>query len=125
VSEGGSSTEELVRRVKKRVFVIAAVGIAAAFAFGVRPGVSLTICAAVVVSSFLALEKLIDRLAPGPGGRSERRTLRLVPLILVTLSSFALLGLVLWKWKGFDPAAGAAGLSVVVLAIVPEVWSRR
>lgn len=112
-----------MRRVKKRAFVLAALGVAAGFAFGVRPGVSLTICAAVVVSSFLALEKLIDRLAPGPGGRSERR--KLVPLILVTLSSFALLGLVLWKWKGFDPAAGAAGLSVVVLAIVPEVWSRR
>jgi hypothetical protein len=105
--------------------VLAAIGIAAGFAFGARPGVSLTICAAVVVSSFLALEKLIDRLAPGPGAEPERRKLKLVPLILVTLSSFALLGLVLWKWKGFDPAAGAAGLSVVVLAIVPEVWSRR
>jgi len=117
------STDEVIRRVKRRAFVLAALGIAAGFAFGVRTGVSLTICAAVVISSFLALEKLIDRLAPGPGGRSERR--KLVPLILVTLSSFALLGLVLWKWKGFDPAAGAAGLSVVVLAIVPEVWSRR
>ena len=117
------STDEVIRRVKRRAFVLAALGIAAGFAFGVRTGVSLTICAAVVISSFLALEKLIDRLAPGPGGRSERR--RLVPLILVTLSSFVLLGVVLWKWKGFDPAAGAAGLSVVVLAIVPEVWARR
>ena len=120
---GPATTEELIRRVKRRAFVLAAVAIAAAFAFGVRPGVSLTICAAVVVSSFLALEKMIDRLAAGPGGRSERR--KLVPLILVTLSSFALLGLVLWKWKGFVPAAGAAGLSVVMLAIVPEVWARR
>jgi hypothetical protein len=117
------TTEDVVRRVKRRAFVLAAVGIAAAFAFGVRAGVSLTICAAVVVSSFLALEKLIDRLAPGPGGPSERR--RPVSLILVTVSSFVLLGLVLWKWKGFDPVAGAAGLSVVVLAIVPEVWARR
>jgi hypothetical protein len=103
--------------------VLAAIGIVAGFAFGMRPGVSLTICAAVVVSSFLALEKLIDRLTPGPGGRPERRSL--IPLILVTVSSFVLMGLVLWKWKGFDPVAGAAGLSVVVLAIVPEVWARR
>jgi hypothetical protein len=113
----------VVRRVKRRAFALAAIGIVAGFAFGVRPGVSLTICAAVVVSSFLALEKLIDRLAPGPGGPPERR--KLVPLILVTVSSFVLLGVVLWKWKGFDPAAGGAGLSVVVLAIVPEVWARR
>jgi hypothetical protein len=117
------SSDEIIRRVKRRAFVLAALGIAAGFAFGVRPGVSLTICAAVVVSSFLALEKLIDRLAPGPEGRPERR--RLIPLILVTVSSFVLLGLVLWRWKGFDPVAGAAGLSVVVLAIVPEVWARR
>jgi hypothetical protein len=46
-------------------------------------------------------------------------------MILVTVSSFVLLGLVLWKWKSFDPVAGAVGLSVVVLAIVPEIWSRR
>jgi hypothetical protein len=117
------SMEQVVRRVKRRALILAGIAIAAGFAFGVRPGVSLTICAAVVVSSFLALEKLIDRLAPGPQGRPGMR--RLVPLILVTVSSFVLLGLVLWKWKGFDPAAGAAGLSVVVLAVVPEVWARR
>ena len=110
-------------RVKRRAFVLGGVGIAAAFVAGPRPGLSLTICAAVVISSFLALEKLIGRVGPGRDGRLERR--KLIPLILVTVSSFVLLGLVLWKWKGFVPVAGAAGLSVVVLAIVPEVWARR
>jgi hypothetical protein len=61
----------------------------------------------------------MDRLVP----RGERSGLRtLMPLLLVTGGSFALLSLVLWRWKGFDPVAGAVGLSVVVLAIVPETW---
>jgi hypothetical protein len=102
--------------------VIAAVGILAAFAVSPRRGASLTICAAVVISSFLALEKVTDRLIP----RQERPGWRtLGPLLLVTALSFAVLGVVLWRWKGFDPVAGALGLSVVVLAIIPELWSRR
>jgi hypothetical protein len=114
--------DAVIRRVKRRSYAIAAVGILAAFAFGVRAGLSLTICAAVVVSSFLVLEKATERLVPG-SGRVEWRTL--IPLLLVTLASFALLGAVLWRWKGFDPVAGAAGLSVVVLAVVPELFVRR
>jgi hypothetical protein len=43
----------------------------------------------------------------------------------VTGGSFVLLALVLWRWKGFDPVAGAIGLSMVVLAVVPEVWRRE
>ena len=114
--------DAVIQRVKRRAFVIAGVAILAAFAFGARAGVSLTICAAVVVSSFLVLEKATERLVPG-SGRVEWRTL--IPLLLVTLASFALLGVVLWRWKGFDAVAGAAGLSVVVLAVVPELFARR
>ena len=117
-----SDIDAVIRRVRKRVFAIGAVAILGGFAFGPRAGASLTICAAVVISSFLVLEKATERLVPGLG-KAERRTL--IPLVLVTLGSFALLGVVLWRWKGFDPAAGAVGLSVVVLAVVPELWTRR
>ena len=48
-----------------------------------------------------------------------------MPLLLVTAASFVLLALVLWRWKGFDPVAGAVGLSVVVLAVVPEIWMKE
>jgi hypothetical protein len=111
----------VIRRVKRRAFAIGAVGIVAGFAFGPRSGASLTICAAVVISSFLVLEKATERLVPGTGKAGFRT---LVPLLLTTLASFALLGVVLWRWKGFDPVAGAAGLSVVVLAVVPELFRR-
>ena len=117
-----SDIDLVIRRVKRRAFVFAALGILGGFLFGVRSGLSLTICAAVVISSFLVLEKATERLVPG-SGRVEWRTL--IPLLLVTLASFALLGVVLWRWKGFDPVAGAAGLSVVVLAVVPELFVRR
>jgi hypothetical protein len=43
------------------------------------------------------------------------------PLLLVTAASLGSLGAVLLFWKEFDPVAGAAGGSVVMLAIVPEV----
>lgn len=114
--------EGVIRRVKRRTFVVAGVGILVGFAFGAASGASLTICAAVVISSFLALEKLMERLAPR-GERPGWRTV--VPLLLVTVASFVILGLVLWRWRGFQPIAGAAGLSVVVLAIIPELWARR
>jgi hypothetical protein len=116
-----SDVESVVARVKRRSVVLAAAGIAAAFFVGAAAGASLTICAAVVISSFLALEKIVGRLAPAPGKSGWRK---LVPLLMVTLGSFVLLGVVLWRWKGFDPVAGAAGVSVVVLGIVPEVWRR-
>jgi len=117
-----SDVESVIVRVKRRTFIVAGVLILGSFLFGPSRGVSLTICAAVVISSFLALEKILGRLDPGrpkPGFRT------LVPLLLVTVASFALLGVVLWRWKGFDPVAGAVGLSVVVLAIIPELWARR
>ena len=114
--------DDVIRRVRRRLLVIAGVGVLGAFALGPAAGVSLTICAAVVISSFLALERFIERLAPG-GGKPGFRTL--VPLLLVTAASFALLGVVLWRWKGFHPVAGAVGLSVAVLAVIPELWSRR
>jgi hypothetical protein len=117
-----SGIEAVIRRVQRRSFALAAFGILAGFGFGPRAGASLTICAAVVISSFLVLEKATERLVPGQGGVGWRT---LIPLLLVTLASFALLGVVLWRWKGFDPVAGAAGLSVVVLAVVPELFRRR
>ena len=117
-----SGRDEVVLRVKRRAFLIAGVAILAAFLVGPAAGASLTICAAVVISSLLALEKLLERLSPG-GEEPSRQAL--VPLLLVTVASFTLLGLVLWRWRGFQPLAGAVGLSVVVLAIVPEVLTRR
>jgi ATP synthase I subunit len=117
-----SEMETVVGRVRRRAYVLAAVAIAAAFFIGWRSGLSLTITAAVVIFSFLALEKLIERLVPQqkkPGIRS------LALLLMVTVASLVLLGIVLWRWKGFDPVAGAVGLSVVVLAVVPELWERK
>jgi Kef-type K+ transport system membrane component KefB len=117
-----TDADSVIPRVKRRAFLVAGVAILGAFLFGVRRGASLTICAAVVISSFLALEKVLERLDPGRA-RPGLRTL--VSLLLVTVASFVLLGVVLWRWKGFDPVAGAFGLSVVVLAIIPELWTRR
>ena len=114
--------DAVIRRVRLRALVLAVLGIGAGLAVGWRSGVSLTIAAAVVIFSFLVLEKLTERLVP----RQEKPGFRaLAPLLLVTVASFVLLGLVLWRWKGFDPLAGAAGLSVVVLAVVPEVWKKE
>ena len=117
-----SDTPAVISRVKRRAGAIAAVSIVAAFLISRRAGVSLTICAAVVISSFLVLEKATERIASGADGPRWRT---LLPLLLVTAASFALLGLVLWRWKGFDPIAGAVGLSVVVLAVIPELWMGR
>jgi hypothetical protein len=117
-----SEIDAVIRRVKRRAFVLAAVGILAAFVVGPRSGASLTICTAVVISSFLVLEKTTERLVPGREGARWRT---LAPLLLVTVASFSLLGVVLLRWKDFDPVAGALGLSAVVLAIIPEIWTRR
>jgi hypothetical protein len=113
--------DAVIRRVRGRTLGIAAVAVVAAFFSGPAAGVSLTICAAVVVSSFLVLEKATERLVP----RQEKSGWRtLAPLLAVTAASFVVLGLVLWRWRDFDPVAGALGLSVVVLAIIPELWRR-
>jgi len=76
----------------------------------------------VVISSFLVLEKTTNRIG-STAEKSRRRTL--VPLFGVMAGSFVLLGLVLWRWAGFEPIAGAVGLSVVVIAIIPELWAGR
>lgn len=114
-----SDMPAVVLRVKRRAFAVGAVAALAAFVVSPRAGVSLTICAAVVISSFLVLEKATDRIA-SMAARPKWKTL--VPLLVVTAGSFVLLGLVLWRWTGFDPIAGAVGLSVVVLAVIPELW---
>lgn len=122
MSPAPSGIEAVIGRVRRRAFVLAFLAIAAAFVIGWRPGLSLTITAAVVILSFLVLERLTERLVP----RQARPGLRtLMPLLLVTGGSFVLLALVLWRWKGFDPVAGAVGLSVVVLAVVPEIWIKE
>jgi hypothetical protein len=113
-----SESEAILTRVKRRAIVLAAILVAAAFAWDWRAGVSLTITAAVVIFSLLVLERLTERLVP----RQDAKGFRLVrPLLLVTAASIGLLGAVLLFWKEFDPVAGAAGGSVVMLAIVPEV----
>ena len=117
-----SDSDSVVWRVKRRSLVIGAIAILVAFAVSARAGASLTIGAAVVIFSFLVLEKAIERVGAG-GTRTRWRTL--APLLLVTAGSFVLLGLVLWRWKGFDAVAGAVGLSVVVLAVIPELWMGR
>ena len=114
-----TDTATVVLRVKRRAFAIGAVAVLAAFLVSPRAGASLTICAAVVISGFLVLEKATNRIA---SMAAKPRWKTLAPLLLVTAVSFALLGLVLWRWTGFDPIAGAIGLSIVVIAIIPELW---
>lgn len=122
MTAAAAGIDAVIARVRRRAFVLGALGIAVAFAIGWRSGLSLTITAAVVIFSFLVLEKLTERLVP----RQAKPGLRtLAPLLLVTAGSFVLLALVLWRWKGFDAVAGAAGLSVVVLSVVPEVWMKE
>lgn len=117
-----SEMDAIILRVRRRAIVLGAVAALGAFALGSRAGASLTICAAVVISSFLVLEKATERIAT----RTEKARWRtLAPLLLVTAASFMILGLVLWRWKGFDPVAGAVGLSIVVAAVIPELWLGR
>jgi len=117
-----SDVDALTRRVKRRGYVLAAIGVAAGFLVSPRSGACLTICAAVVISSFLALEKVTERLVPERPKPGRKTT---ILLLLVAAGSIVILGVVLWRWKGFDPVAGAVGLSVVVLAAIPEIWTRR
>ena len=113
--------DAVVGRVRRRSYVLAGLGVAGGFVVSARSGLSLTIAAAVVIFSFLVLEKLTDRLGPR---QAKPRLRTLFPLLAVTGGSFVLLALVLWRWKNFDAVAGAIGLSVVVLAVVPEVWRK-
>jgi hypothetical protein len=110
----------VIRRIRVRSVWIGVVLSAGAFLFGWRRGVTLTICAAVVIFSFLVFEKLTVRLVTP---QEKWRIRALLPLLLVTAAAVALL-LVVFHWKAFDPIAGAIGLSTVVLAIGAEIWSK-
>jgi hypothetical protein len=113
-----TSDEALLRRIRVRSVAIAAAGAIGALFFGWRAAVSLTIAAAVVIFSFLVLEKLTERLVPP----QEKKGLKAVlPLLLVTAAGAGLLGIALLRWRGFEPVAGMAGLSVVVVAIGAEL----
>jgi hypothetical protein len=112
--------ESAVRRIRTRSIGIGAILSAAAFLVGWRTGVSLTICAAVVIFSFLVYEKLTDRLA---APQTRAGISKIVPLLLVTGAAVALL-IVILRWGAFDPVAGFLGLSAVVLAIVAEIFER-
>ena len=112
--------DAVITRVRWRALAIAGTAAVVAFAVGWRAGVSLTIAAVVVIFSFLVLERLTARLIPQ---QEKPRWRTLAPLLLVTAGSLVLLTVVLWRWKGFDPVAGAAGLSVVVAAVVFELWT--
>jgi len=112
------SEEAVLQRIRLRSVAIAAAAAIGALFFGWRAAVSLTIAAAVVIFSFLVLEKLTERLVPP----QEKKGLKAVlPLLLVTAAGAVLLGVALLRWRGFEPVAGMAGLSVVVVAIVLEL----
>lgn len=117
-----NADESLIRRIRVRSIGIAIAGAAGALFFGWRAAVSLTIAAAVVIFSFLVLEKLTERLVPPQEKKGFRAVL---PLLLVTGAGAAALGIALVRWKGFEPVAGMAGLSVVVLAIGAEVLRKE
>ena len=116
-----SADEALLRRIRTRAILIAIAGAIGALLFGWRAAVSLTIAAAVVIFSFLVLEKLTERLVPPQENKGFRAVL---PLLLVTGAGAAALGIALLRWRGFDPVAGMAGLSVVVLAIGAELLAK-
>lgn len=114
--------DRALHRIRTRSMGIAAIGAVAALFFDWRAAVSLTIAAAVVIFSFLVLEKLTERLVPP----QEKKGLGAVlPLLLVTGAGAAALGIALLRWRGFEPVAGMAGLSVVVLAIGAELLNRE
>lgn len=112
--------EAVIRRIRVRAAWIGGILSAGAFFFGWKRGLSLTICAAVVIFSFLVFERLTVRLV-APRERWKIRAI--LPLLLVTAAAVGLL-LVVFHWKAFDPIAGAIGLSAVVLAIGGEIFER-
>jgi len=112
--------DAVLARIRKRAIGIGAAGAVVSLFFSWRSAVSLTICAAVVIFSFLVFERLTGRLVEPAG----RRIQKLLPPLLVTVAAVALLIAVL-RWKAFDPLAGAVGMSVVVLAIGAEVFEKK
>lgn len=114
--------DRILRRIKLRAIVLTTLAAAVACAFQWRAAVSLTIGAAVVISSLLVLEKLTVRLVPP----QEKHGIRaLAPFLLVTAVSVLLLGVAAFRWRGFSMAAGAAGISVAVAAVVLEGFESR
>ncbi|MFN2386380.1 MAG: hypothetical protein ABR576_08865 [Thermoanaerobaculia bacterium] len=116
----GADSEAVVRRIRTRAIALGALASIGAFFLGWRAGVSLTICAAVVIFSFLVFEKLTERLIRPSAKRGLQKAL---PLLLVTVAGLVVLGIV-FPWKAFDPVAGLVGLSVVVLAIGAEIFQK-
>ncbi|MEP6471481.1 MAG: hypothetical protein ABJC28_05660 [Acidobacteriota bacterium] len=114
--------DRVLHRIRTRSTGIAATGALIALFFDWRAAVSLTFAAAVVIFSFLVLEKLTERLVPPQEKKGFRAVL---PLLLVTGAGAAALGVALLRWRGFEPVAGMAGLSVVVLAIGAELLNRE
>jgi hypothetical protein len=113
-----SADDPILRRIRVRSILIASAGAVGALLFGWRAAVSLTIAAAVVIFSFLVLEKLTERLVPPQEKKGFRAVL---PLLLVTGAGAAALGIALLRWRGFEPIAGMAGLSVVVVSVGAEL----
>ena len=114
--------DRVLHRIRTRSMGFAAIGAVAALFFDWRAAVSLTIAAAVVIFSFLVLEKLTERLVPP---QEKKGFGAVLPLLLVTGAGAAALGIALLRWRGFEPVAGMAGLSVVVLAIGAELLTGR
>lgn len=113
-----SAEEAVVHRIRVRSAWIGGILSAGGFLFGWASGISLTICAAVVIFSFLVFEKLTGRLvAP----KEKWKIRAFLPLLLVTAVSVGLL-VAAFHWKSFDAIAGAVGLSAVVLAIAGEIF---
>jgi hypothetical protein len=48
-----------------------------------------------------------------------------LPLLLVTGAGAAALGIALLRWRGFEPIAGMAGLSVVVVSVGAELLRKE
>jgi hypothetical protein len=117
-----SVDDPVLRRIRVRSIVIAAGGAIGALLFGWRAAVSLTIAAGVVIFSFLVLEKLTERLVPPQEKKGFRAVL---PLLLVTGIGAAALGIALLRWGGFEPIAGMAGLSVVVVSVGAELLRKE
>jgi membrane protein implicated in regulation of membrane protease activity len=117
-----SFDDPILRRIRTRSILIAAAGAVGALLFGWRAAVSLTIAAAVVIFSFLVLEKLTERLVPPQEKKGSRAVL---PLLLVTGAGAAALGIALLRWRGFEPIAGMAGLSVVVVSVGAELLRKE
>jgi hypothetical protein len=112
---------QALRRMEGRALIFTSLSAVVASAFGWRAAASLTMAAAVVIFSLLVLEKLTERLV-SPQARHGFRAL--VPFLLVTAASVLLLGVAAFRWNGFSPAGGIAGVTAAVAAVVVEGFRR-